>query len=108
MLLNLREIELLKLIRHGACLLSGFHRIFPLRTLPMKVARQQGDKSARGCDYFLATLCLFLPTQSKAAFLWGFIFKSEVFLSLLLCLHSSDGMAQSCKAAKLGEHNLFI
>lgn len=59
---------------------------FPLHTLPMDVARQQGDKSIR-CDRLPATLCLFLPTQCRAAFLWGFTFKSKEFLSLFLCLH---------------------
>ena len=62
MLLNLTEIVLLKLIRHGVCLLLGFHRIFPLHTLPMRVARQQGDKSARGCDHFLPC---FYPHRAK-------------------------------------------
>lgn len=65
----------------------GFYENFPLHPLPMEVARQQGDKSVRGCDRLLATLCLFLPTESKAAFLWEFIFKSKVFLSLLLSPH---------------------
>lgn len=33
-------------------------RIFPPHTPPVKIARQQGDKRVRGCDCFLATLCV--------------------------------------------------
>lgn len=83
--------------------------MFPLYTVPVEVARQQGDESVRGCDCFLATLCLFLLTQGKAAFLWGLSSKAEISC---LCFSAysirSNGMAQFSKATPSREHNLCI
>lgn len=72
--------------------------------LPMKVARQQGDKSARGCDYFPCNSLSVSTHTEQSSFPVGIYLQKQSVLvfAALAYIVSSDGMAQSCKATKSG------
>lgn len=101
------EVMLLKLIRDDIA-----HRmpayswasmgIFPLHTPPVEVARQQGDRSARGCDFSCRSMYFYLHSAKQLSY--GDFSSKAKYSSLCFSAYiiSRNGMAQFLRLRSQG------